>query len=243
MKKCIWTGAAVAVTLSAPAQLFSPESLSGAFWGSLMGGVVGGNCHSGFSGEGAAIGAGVGLLAGAIAGEARRDDCREPQIYHYVPASAVSVGYGYTSGSSSAYFYCAPNTYSAPGDYYRPTRPNYAVGGTLLGAASGALIGAGNEQAGPGAAIGAAAGLVLGTVAEATARHHEKTAVQAVQTEPTRQPEVQAEPAPAASVPSPKVHGPFYPMTPKPCPTSTYYRTTPPLQIADAPRVPDPPKF
>lgn len=243
MKKFIWTSATVAMTLSAPAQLFSPESLSGAFWGSMIGGAVGGDCHNGFSGEGAAIGAGIGLLAGAIAGEARQNSYGEPQSYVYAPAPAVSVGYGYSSGGSSAYVYYAPNSYCAPGYYYRPTRPNYTVGGTLLGAASGALIGAGNEQAGQGAAIGAAAGLVLGTVAEATARNREKKAVHPVQTNPTPQAEAQAEPAPATSVPAPKAHEDANQIQSKPCPTSTYYWTTPPPQIADAPRVPDPPRF
>ena len=242
MKKFIWSCATVAMTLSAPAQLFSPESLSGAFWGSMIGGTVGGDCHNGFSGEGAAIGAGVGLLAGALAGEARRNYYGDPQPYVYAPAPAVSVGYGYTSGGSSAYVYYAPNSYCAPGYYYRPTRPNYAVGGTLLGAASGALIGAGNEQAGKGAAIGAAAGLVLGSVAEATARKREQRTVQVVQANPAPQPEVQAEPASAAQVPAPRAQDSSNQIQSKPCPTSTYYWTPPP-QIADAPRVPDPPRF
>ncbi|HEU0040685.1 MAG TPA: hypothetical protein VFR76_15570 [Verrucomicrobiae bacterium] len=102
MKKIVLTLSATALLLSAQAQLFSPESFSGALWGSLIGGVVGGDCRHGFSGEGAAIGAGAGLLAGAILGETRRQ---------------ASVGYGYNSSPapacSSPYVYCAPNSYCA----------------------------------------------------------------------------------------------------------------------------------
>jgi uncharacterized protein YcfJ len=250
MKRLFWTCVTIAVTLSAPAQLFSPESLSGAFWGSMIGGVVGGDCHNGFSGEGAAIGAGVGLLAGAITGEARRNYYGDPQPYTYAPAPAVSAGYGYRSSGSSAYVYYAPNYYTAPGYYYRPTRPNYAVGGTLLGAASGALIGAGNEQAGKGAAIGAAAGLVLGSVAEIAARNHEEKATQVTQPNPANYPQPPTEPqveqpvpASATQDPAPKTQDAFNQIQSKPCPTSTYYWTTPPPQIADAPRVPDAPRF
>src|SRR6185295_15147191 len=121
----------------ARAQLFSPESLNGAFWGSLIGGIAGGDCRHGFSGEGAAIGAGVGLLAGAVAGEVRRYDYYNSPSYVYSTAPSVSFGYGYGNCGSSAYVYYAPNSYCAPGYYYRSTRPNYAVNGTVLGATSG----------------------------------------------------------------------------------------------------------
>ena len=151
--------------LSARAQLFSPESIGGAFWGSLIGRIAGGDCHHGFSGQGAAIGAGVGLLAGALVGEARRQDYYNPSPVVYAPAPMASVGYGYGPGGPSPYVYYTPNAYSAPGYYYRPTRPNYAVGGTLLGAASGALIGEGaSGKPGGGAAIGAGVGLLAGAL-------------------------------------------------------------------------------
>ena len=240
MRKLFWMCALAAWTLSSPAQLFSPESLSGAFWGSLIGGTVGGDCHNGFSGEGAAIGAGVGLLAGAIAGESRRqyyNDAQQP--YVYAPATSVSFGYGYGSPGSSAYVYYAPNSYCAPGYYYRPARPNYAVGGTLLGAASGALIGAGNKQAGEGAAIGAAAGLVLGSVAEHAARRQERRTAQTIQANSTPQPQMQE------TVPSPQPETSQRPesqITSTPAANSTYHWTARP-QIADAPRVPDAPTF
>src|SRR6266850_2679027 len=158
MKKLILTCAAAIATLSASAQLFSSESLHGAFLGSLIGGIAGSDCRHGFSGNGAAIGAGAGFLLGAIAGEANRQNYYGAPGYAYEPAPSVSFGYGYGGCGNSAYVYYAPNDYCAPGYYYRPTRPNYAVSGTVLGAASGALIGAGTRDAGKGAAIGAAAG-------------------------------------------------------------------------------------
>jgi outer membrane lipoprotein SlyB len=231
-----------AATLTAPAQLFSPESLSGALWGSLIGGVVGGDCYNGFSGEAAAIGAGVGLIAGAVAGEARRHYYSDPQPYPAAPTAAVSFGYGYGSCGSSAYVCYSPNAWVAPGDSYRAERPNYAVGGTLLGAASGALIGAGNEQAGKGAAIGAAAGLVIGSVAEAATRHREKQVAQGAQAAAPPIPQVPTEPVstlPATQITSLDAHSQIQS---RPCSTSSYYWTAPP-QIPDAPRVPDAPRF
>lgn len=230
MKKLLLTILVLAALLPAPAQLFSPSSLGGALWGGLIGGIVGGDCRYGFSGEGAAIGAGVGLLAGAIAGEANRRHYDHSPGYVYAPAPTVRVGYGYAHDGSSAYVYYAPNSYCAPNYYYAP-RPNYAVGGTVLGAASGALIGAGSRDAGRGAAIGAAAGLVLGGVAEASARRREHRTAAVI-----------------ASTPAPDVSSPGQPatrpqqITSQPCATSTYHWTPRP-QIADAPRVPDAPTF
>lgn len=231
MKKLLLTLLTVAVLLPARAQLFSPSSLNGALWGSLIGGIAGGDCRHGFSGNGAAIGAGVGLLAGAIAGESRRNYYHESPGYAYATAPSVSFGYGYGHHGSSAYVYYAPNSYCAPNYYYPASRPNYAVGGTLLGAASGALIGAGSRDAGKGAAIGAATGLVLGSVAEASAQRRERRATAVVQSTPAlpQQPQVR-QAAPPAQV------------TSRPGATSTYHWTTRP-QIADAPQVPDAPTF
>lgn len=238
MKKLVLTLSLVAALMPAQAQLFSPEAWNGAFFGSWIGGLAGSDCHNGFSGEGAAIGAGIGLLAGAVTGAARRQNYYEPAGYAYTPAPAVSVGYGYSGGGSSAYVHYAPNSYTAPGYYYRPARPNYAIGGTLLGAASGALIGLGNDQAGEGAAIGAAAGLVLGGIAEHSARRQERrfattqTATQVQQAEPARtEPSTTIQATVARSE-----------ITSQPGATSTY-TWTPRPQIADAPRVPDAPTF
>jgi uncharacterized protein YcfJ len=217
--------------------------------GSLIGGIAGSDCHHGFSGEGAAIGAGVGLLAGALAGEARRHDYYASPSYVHSTAPSVSFGYGYGNCGSSAYVYYTPNNYGAPGYYYRPTRPNYVVNGTMLGAASGALIGAGNHDAGKGAAIGAAAGLVLGSVAEATTQRRERRTATEIQSTsvPQLQPEVEpqvqpSEPAPMSQDAVPRTQDLNTQITSKPCPTSTYHWTPRP-QIPDAPRVPDAPKF
>jgi len=245
MKKLVLTLGLVAALLPTQAQLFSPESFSGAAFGAMMGSIIGGDCH-GPSGQGAAIGAGVGLLAGALAGEAnRRNGYYESPSYAYTPAPSVSVGYGYLGGGSSAYVYYSPNYYSAPAYYYRPpvyrtyqpaARPNYAVNSTLLGAASGALIGSANHNAGEGAAIGAAAGLVLGGIAEHHARKQERrvaaqNTVQVQQTEPATTQVANAQPQTVRSE-----------VTSAPCATSTYTWTARP-QIADAPRVPDAPTF
>ena len=241
MKKLIAIWIASATLLTAQAQLFSPESVNGALWGGLIGGVIGGDRHHGFSGNGAAIGAGVGLLAGSLAGYSHRYSYYDEPGSYYSAAPQVSFGYGYGRGygrghgyyGSSAYVYYTPNNYLAPGFYYRPTRPNYAVSGTILGATSGALIGAGRHDAGKGALIGAAAGLALGSVAEHATRREERTVTAQTTTAPAQtQPEAVSYQPPA---PKPGV-------TSKPSASSTYYWTPRP-QIADAPRVPDAPTY
>lgn len=240
MKKLLVTVMAGATLVSAQAQLFSPEAFSGAAFGSWIGALAGSDCN-GLSGEGAAIGAGVGLLVGALAGEARRNEYQAVEPVAYVPVTTANVGYGYSSGASAAYVYYSPNAYTAPGYYYRPTRPNYAVSGTLLGAASGALIGSGYDDAGKGAAIGAAAGLALGTVAELASKPTKpkvetvQTSTQPVQTVAT----VANTPSPGAELSTPEKRSEI---TSAPCATSTY-TWTPRPQIADAPRVPDAPTF
>lgn len=232
MKKIILACLTSATLFSAQAQLFSPESFGGALWGGLIGGVVGANHRHGFSGNGAAIGAGVGFLAGSLVGESRSRYYHSsyPHGYVYTSGPGVAVGYGYTP-----YVYYAPNAYCAPGYYYQPPRPNYAVGGTIVGAASGALIGAGNHDAGKGAAIGAAAGLVLGTAAEINAQRREQHWAEAQTTTVVQ------------SAPAPQTQPPEIPQSPpqvtsQPCASSTYHWTPRP-QIADAPRVPDAPTF
>ena len=217
------------------AQLFRPEAVEGALWGSLIGGIAGREHCYGFSGRGAAIGAGVGLLAGSIIGESRRYSyCDTPgYVYATTPGVNVSFGYGYGDCGSSAYVYYAPNRYCAPGYYYRPTRPNYAVNGVVLGAATGALIGAADDHAGNGAAIGAATGLVLGSLAEHTTRKEERrVATQTVTSVPTTQ----------VATPNSETPAIKSGITSQPSATSTYHWTSRP-QIADAPRVPDAPTF
>jgi uncharacterized protein YcfJ len=237
MKKLALILLSAAVLLPAQAQLLRPESVSGALWGGLIGGIVGGDgCH-GFSGEGAAIGAGVGLIAGTLAGQARRDYYYDSPGYGYSVAPSVSFGYGYGGYGSSAYVYYAPNNYCAPGYYYRPTRPNYVVSGTVLGAASGALIGAGSDDAGAGALIGAGAGMLLGSAAELSAHRQEQRVNAAQNTAQAYVPSGPAAPVSNASAPNSRSQ-----ITSQPSATSTYYWTPRP-QIADAPRVPDAPTF
>ncbi len=240
MKKLVVTVMAGATLPSAQAQLFSPEAFSGAALGSWIGALAGSDC-SGLSGEGAAIGAGVGLLVGALAGEARRTEYQSVEPVAYVPATTINLGYGYASGATAAYVYYSPNAYTAPGYYYRPTRANYAVSGTLLGAASGALIGSGYDDAGKGAAIGAAAGLALGTVAELAAKTSEPKVESTHEVAPPVQVVASAETGATQSpeIPAPDRRGEI---TSKPCATSTY-TWTPQPQIADAPRVSDAPTF
>jgi hypothetical protein len=59
------------------AQLFGPESLTGALFGGIAGGVIGHN-NGRRSAEGAAIGAGVGAVLGAIARNERRAEAGYP---------------------------------------------------------------------------------------------------------------------------------------------------------------------
>lgn len=254
MKKKLLSCLAGTALLSAQAQWLSPEAITGAGLGAMIGGIAGGSTHNNgcysyreFSGNGAAIGAGIGLAAGALLGEARRQSDGDSSGYAYAPAPPpnVTLGYGYGNCGSSAYVFYSPNYYTAPGYYYRPAaqpapppapqarRPNYAVGGTLLGAASGALIGSGiDHQTWQGAAIGAGAGLVLGGLAEYSAKKHEKKLAATTQPSSAPHPQAQAQADPPPSQ-----------VTSQPCATSTYHWTTPPPQIPDAPRVPDAPTF
>jgi uncharacterized protein YcfJ len=240
MKKIAWILLGVVSLLPASAQWLRPEAVNGALWGGLIGGVVGGNRHHGFSGNGAAIGAGVGLIAGTLTSESRRNYYYDSPSYGYTTYPSVSFGYGYGGYGNSAYVYYAPNNYCAPGYYYRPTRPNYVVSGTVLGAASGALIGAGRHDAGKGALIGAGAGLLLGSVAEHAANREERRVLAA---QNASQPYVvtasatsDVRPLTSDSSAARNV------ITSKPVATSTY-TWTPRPQIADAPSVPDAPTY
>lgn len=144
---------------NASAQLLSPESLQYSFLGAMIGGSVGGDYHCGhyhWSGENAALGAGVGLIAGTLLGQARQQQSQN------APSASPPTAYGYSYGYNPS-----PAKPAA-------SRPNYALSGTLVGAASGALIGEGvSGRPGQGAAIGAATGLVLGGIAEHNARKRE----------------------------------------------------------------------
>jgi hypothetical protein len=126
MRRLICSLVVVGSVLTARAQGLPPESFGGALWGAMIGGILGSDCHHGFSGTGAAIGAGVGFLAGTIAGEARRTS-GEP----YPSYTAVSISAGYPAGGSP-YVYYAPNAYCSPGYYYRPAQPAVAVSATVV---------------------------------------------------------------------------------------------------------------
>ena len=217
MKRLILVIIASSGLAGAYAQSVIPDALGGAALGAVIGGVAGGNCHNSFSGNGAAIGAGIGLAAGAILGEVQRQSASttQPAYYYPVPATYAQPGYGYVY--TPAYTY-AP-AYVAP-----PPRPNYAVGGTVVGAAAGGLIGAGYHNGWQGAAIGAASGLVVGSIAEVAAQNHEQKLAKAQTAPPPEQPIM--------------VTAPSVPVVYRPAPEMARMH-----QIADAPRVPDAPTF
>ena len=227
MKRLILIVLASSGLAGAQAQSVIPDALGGALVGTVIGGIAGGNCHNGFSGNGAAIGAGVGLAAGAILGVAQQQSSYLSQPYVYYPAPVVYAQPGYGYAYTPAYAY-AP-AYVAP-----PPRPNYAVGGTVVGALAGGLIGAGYHQGWEGAGIGAASGLVLGSVAEVAAEKKEQKWA-AGQTAPP--------PALAAAPGDPSGQATAVPARPAP---QVYCAGPGPAQvhqIADAPRVPDAPTF
>ena len=113
MKKLILTIVAAGALATAQAQLLSPQAFNGAVLGTFIGGIAGGDCHHGFSGEGAAIGAGIGWLAGALVGAAERQSYYGSQPYYYAPAAPYAQpGYGYVYtpvyASPPAYVSAAP---------------------------------------------------------------------------------------------------------------------------------------
>ena len=245
MKKLLFVGLTIGTTLSAQAQLLSPDSLTGAMLGAFIGGVAGSDCHNSFSGNGAAIGAGVGLVVGTIAGQVRQNQAAEAQpqpayfaaqpAYVVTQPSLIVTSTGSPPVYTTQYVTFVTNVYVAPVPVHAPPpppppRPNYAVGGTLLGAASGALIGSGiHHQAAEGAAIGASAGLLVGGAAEYATKKHEQT-VASTQSAPPPQtkPTIQQSPK-AASANTKPAHQTKV----------AKLQSTSDHQIADAPRVPD----
>jgi outer membrane lipoprotein SlyB len=169
-KKLILLALSAGLVAPMQAQLFSPESLTGAALGGIAGGIIGHNSGR-HGGEGAAVGAGVGLLVGSLA----HQDRRERGYYH--------VGY------DQPYYY---------------HRPNYALGGAVLGGVAGAVIGHNSGRHGAeGAAIGAGAGLLFGSIAESEARR--RASARAASLQYARVAQV-TQPAPATqSSPPPRV--------------------------------------
>jgi len=75
------------------------------------------------------------------------------------------LGFGFAGGGCSPQYGASYSYY--PGGNYGYTGPNYAVGGMMLGALTGGIIGNSiHHQGWEGAAIGAASGLVLGSAAQ-----------------------------------------------------------------------------
>jgi len=141
MKNCLGLLTLALLGVPAQAQLFGPESLTGAALGGVTGAVIGHNSGR-HGGEGAAIGAGIGAVLGAFVGEERR---RSASTVYESPTYAPVI-----------------------------SRPNYAISGAVLGGVAGAVIGHNQGRRGAeGAAIGAASGLLLGTLAEHSARRRE----------------------------------------------------------------------
>jgi hypothetical protein len=235
MKRTLATVLLALAAGGAAAQSIWPDALGGAALGAGLGALIGGSsggcgwnsCHNnGNAGQGAAIGAGIGLVAGTLFGLAKQQEAQyapPPTAWAYTPVPVE--GYGY-----------APAYTPAPG-YYTPApaaaRPNYALGGTLVGAASGALIGQGvSGKPGVGAAIGAGSGLVLGSLAEVAARSNPPL-------------------PPVGYTPPPPAPTQAYVLPPRPAPRATppavpapvYYAAAPRHQIPDAPLVPSAPTF
>jgi hypothetical protein len=90
MKRHILLVLALCVGLGARAQLFTPESTSGAIFGALIGAGIG-DSHHHQAGAGAAIGAGAGFLLGAAAHSANQD-------------AAYYNGYGYYGPGPQPYY-------------------------------------------------------------------------------------------------------------------------------------------
>lgn len=187
---------ALVSAVSAQAQLFRPETVTGAVVGGIAGAVIGHN--DGRHGwEGAAYGAAAGAVIGTIAGHARdRSEHRATQI----PAPVYRADYGYRGPHYPVRVVSAPRYYGpryvhrAPVVYaprypvvYAPRyvsspvqvsrRPSYARTGVLLGGIAGAIIGHNDGRHGwEGAAYGIGAGYLLGSIADRQAAQAEAEA-------------------------------------------------------------------
>jgi hypothetical protein len=104
MKRIVLTMVAMLVGLPAQAQLFTQESVGGAAFGGLIGGIIGHNSGR-RTAEGIGIGAGAGFLFGALAHQSRRDRYYYGAEYYY---------YGHPP------YYAAPRqvAWEAPGTVY-----------------------------------------------------------------------------------------------------------------------------
>lgn len=130
MKRVLLFALAVSTVFQAKAELFSPESITGAAIGGIAGAVIGHN-NGRHGGEGAAIGAGIGLLAGSIVNDNNRRNGYYSGGYSSPSYGHVSVGVGYSGHSHYPSYH--HRYYGGPsfsfGYGYRPTyyaRPYYA---------------------------------------------------------------------------------------------------------------------
>ncbi len=207
--------------LPAQAQVFRPETATGALVGGIAGAVIGHN--DGRHGrEGAAYGAAAGAVIGTIAGNSRdRAEYRATQVYvpssrgyrgpHY-PVRVVSAPRYYAPRYPVVY---APRYVSSP--VYVSGRPSYTRTGVLLGGIAGAMIGHNDGRHGwEGAAYGVGAGYLLGSIAdrraaqaEAEARSYEAGRIAAANSAA-----VNPTPAPAAAPQQVTINNYYYGSTP-----------------------------
>lgn len=168
--------------VSAQAQIFRPEAVSGAALGAIAGAIIGNNSGSlGHNGlRGAAWGAGIGLITGQIAGDANAER-------GWGPGVTVRSGGRYDRGP----------VYGVDRGPLVWERPSSRGDGLVLGAIAGAVIGNNSgifgHRGDRGAAWGAGIGYVLSAIAEENAQYRYRTAPA-----PVRMIEVPAPAAPAA---------------------------------------------
>lgn len=170
-------GVVVVSTITASAQIFRPEAVSGAVLGGLAGAVIGNN--SGDLGNeawrGAAIGAVAGGLLGNAVGAGRESDAwRDTQVP--VPSRSVY------RRDVVAYRPYRPDDHWSGYDRHRVSRrPDPRVSGALLGGLAGAIIGHNDGRHGwEGAAYGAGAGLILGSIWDRADRRRDREASRVV---------------------------------------------------------------
>jgi outer membrane lipoprotein SlyB len=157
------------------AQILGSSSLDGAALGGIAGALIGHNSgdlrHNGW--KGAAIGAGAGLLLGAVvdANREHQAQVRTQVPVPYAPGPRVHYRQAHRHQEYGTRYVRNPG---------HARRGDYRVGGALLGGIAGAIIGHNSgdlrHNGWKGAAIGAGAGLLLGTIAEESARSAEAEA-------------------------------------------------------------------
>lgn len=166
MKTLVALAISILALVPARAQIFRPETVSGAVLGGVAGAVIGNNSGGHNAWKGAAIGTVAGALIGSAVADSRDDYDRRNQ---------VPVPSDYSAG---CYYSYSPGYYRAR-HYYDYDRPSYATRGLVLGGIAGAVIGNNSRghNAWRGAAWGAGAGLLLGAIADESARRYDDRVV------------------------------------------------------------------